>query len=200
MITIIRNSVAYIHPAAFQGLRQLLHLTIYSHLLRVAPSLQFIGHSLELDLSYSKVEFEPNYFNHRYVMQTLTVHNNDLRELPNSLRMIAHSLEILDLHGSSITTLKPLYKIRFTQLKWLFLFGNKISSVEPGALWLLRLRAIHLDDNHICQITDISTVSWGRNVTVGKPQVNLDGNPWHCNASMNWLLHGLHLSEYGIVF
>ena len=202
MITIIRNPVAYIHPAAFQGLRRLLHLTIYSHLLRVAPSLQFIGHSLlELDLSYSKVEFEPNYFNHRYVMQTLTVHNNDLRELPNSLCMIAHSLETLDLHGNSITTLKPLYKIRFIQLKWLFLFGNKISSVEPGALWLPRLRAIHLDENHICQITDISTVSWGRNATGrSKPQVNLNDNPWHCNASMSWLLHCLHLSEYGIVF
>ena len=202
MITIIQNPVAFVHPAAFQGLRRLLHLAIYSHLLHVAPSLQFIGHSLlELDLSYSKVEFKPNYFNHRYVLQTLTVHNSDLREMPNSLCMIADSLETLYLIENSIITLKPLYKTRFIQLKWLFLYGNKISSLEPVALWLPRLRAIYLEDNHICQITDISAVSWGWNATgESGPTIKLDGNPWHCNASMNWLLQGLHRSEYGIVF
>ena len=200
-ITIFKNSVAYVHPAAFQGLRRLQSLIIYSAQLHVAPFLRFIGHSLKtLDLSNSKVEFKSGYFKHGYIMQTLTVVSSDLREMPISLHMIAESLETLSLSDNSITTLKPLYRIRFTQLKWLFLSSNKISSLDSGALLLPRLRAMNLNDNRIRQMTDISTVSWGRTATGGsQPQVYLDGNPWHCNASMNWLLQGLHRSQRGII-
>ena len=130
-------------------------------------------------------------------MQTLAVYDNDLKELSISLRMIADSLETLSVSDNSITSLKPLYNIWFTQLKWFFLSGNKIHSLDPSALWLPHLRAMHLSDNRICQITDISTVSWVWNATGGsKPDFDLDGNPWHCDASMNWLLQGLHRSEW----
>ena len=200
-ITIFKNPVTHVHPAAFQGLVRLKSLTLSSAQLRVAPSLQFIGNSLlVLYLSYSNVEFKTGYLKHGYIMQTLSASYNNLREMPASLCMIADSLETLSLQGNSITTLKPLHDIRFTRLKWLFLSRNKIYALDPDALWLPYLIIVDLTDNHIRQITDISTVSWGRNVTVGKAEVNLDGNPWHCNASMNWLLQGLHRSDYGIFF
>ena len=103
-ITIFKNPVAYVHPAAFQGLIRLQSLVIYSAQLHVAPSLRFIGHSLNtLDLSNSKVEFKSGYFKHGYIMQTLTVVSSDLREMPISLRMIAESLETLSLSDNSIT-------------------------------------------------------------------------------------------------
>ena len=174
---------------------------ISSAQLCVAPSLQFIGNSLMmLDLSNSKVEFNTGYFKHGYIMQTLEVNYNNLREMPISLRMISDWLETLSLQGNNITTLKPLHEIRFTQLKWLFLSGNKIYALDPDALWLPRLRNMDLADNHIRQITDISTVPWGNMNGGSEPQLSLDGNPWHCNVSMNWLLQGLHRNEYGIVF
>ena len=121
---------------------------------------------ITLDLSNSKVQFKSGYFKHGYIMQILTVNYNDLREMPVSLRMIADSLETLSLSDNSIATLEPLYEVRFTQLKWLFLFGNKISSMNPGALLLPRLKAMHLNDNRIRQLSDISTVSWGRRTKI----------------------------------
>ena len=191
-IYISGNPVVHVHPAAFQGLRQLRELVIQSPELRGAPSLEYIGHSLtKLDLFLSNVEFENAYFKHRYKIQHLYLDKCDLRSIPPSVRAIAGSLVKLSLDVNKITTLKPLQGKRFAQLSYLDLTNNRISVLAPNALLLPRLTSMDLSENLLNQVADPSQAPWGMDVT-GEVYVNLGGNPWHCDASMYWLLQALH--------
>ena len=198
-IYIFKNPVVYVHPAAFKGLKMLKALTINSPLLNRAPSLEFIGHSLtRLDLSYCMARFETDYFKHGYKIRHLIVPKNGLMEIPVSLRVVVNSLIFLQLAKNNITTLEPFYGVRFVQLADIYLDGNKISTLVPNALLLPRLRALSLNDNHLHQITDLSEAPWGVDI-FDEVYVYLLGNPWHCNASMEWLLQALHRYEFGHV-
>ena len=189
-IQISRNPVVYVHPAAFQGLRWLRKLTIRSPQLREAPSLQFIGHSLtKLDLSHSKVDFEDGYFKQGYKIQYLYLHNCDLTRIP-PLRAIAGSLVKLQLPSNKITTLKPLEGILFARLLNLNLDCNRICDLVPNVLLLPRLNSMYMRKNLLNQIADPSQAPWGMNVT-GGARVHLGFNPWHCSATMFWLLQAL---------
>ena len=193
------NPVAYVHPAAFQGLRQLRELMIQSQQLREAPSLQFIGHSLTmLDLFHSKVEFQTGYFKHRYKIQYLYLQNCNLRRIPSSVCAIAGSLVKLNLPVNKITTLKPVEGILFAKLSHLNLDRNRISALAPNVLLLPRLISMDLSGNRLNQIADPSQAPWGTNVTI-EAHVNLGDNPWHCNASMYWLLQALRHGPLGSI-
>ena len=185
------------HAAAFQGLRWLRELEIRSPQLREAPSLQFIGHSLtKFDLSHSKVDFENGYFKQGYKIQYLYLHNCDLIRIP-ALRAIAGSLVHLQISANKITTLKPLEGILFTRLSKLNLNGNRIPDLVPNALLLPRLNSMYMRLNLLNQIADPSQAPWGMDVTDGA-RVNLGFNPWHCSATMFWLLQALdRRSEFG---
>ena len=199
-IYISGNPVAYVHPAAFQGLRQLRELMIHSPELREAPSLQFIGHSLtELDLSHSKVEFENGYFKQGYKIQYLYLQNCDLRRIPPSVRAMAKSLVRLFLDVNMITTLKPLEGILFAKLSHLDLNRNRIPALDPDVLLLPRLFSMDLSENLLNQIADPSQALWGTDGTNGA-YVHLGYNPWHCGASMFWLLQALHHERFDFTF
>ena len=170
---------------------------IQSPQLREAPSLQFVGHSLtKLDLSHSKVEFENGYFKQGYKIQYFYLQNCDLIRIP-SVSAIAGSLVQLSLPVNKITTLKPLEGILFAELLHLKLDRNRISALVPDVLLFPRLEIMDMSENLLNQIPDPSQAPWGMDVTDGA-YVELGDNPWHCGASMFWLLEALYrIREFG---
>ena len=173
-------------------------MIIQSPQLREGPSLQFIGHSLtKLDLSHSKVEFKIGYFKQGYKIQYLFLRDCDLIRIP-FLNAIAGSLVRLELPTNKITTLKPLEGILFPQLTHLYLDRNRISSLASNVLLLTRLTSMYMRKNLLNQIADPNQAPWGMDVNDGA-HAYLGYNPWHCDASMFWLLQALHYGKFGAI-
>ena len=177
IIIVHKNPVAAIHSAAFQCLTHLTTLSINSPLLRMAPSL--IRQSLTiLVLAHSKVKSGPDYFNGAH-KQALWLQHCDLTAIPASIDSLVSSLR-LDLSDNYVTTLKPLHGVQFDKLSTLSLHRNRIVHIDSERLFLPPLCVVYLQHNLLTTLSEPKKS--------GALTAFLEGNPWHCNASLGWLL------------
>ena len=189
IIIVHKNPVAAIHSAAFQCLTHLTTLSINSPLLRMAPSLQDIRQSLTiLVLAHSKVKSGPDYLNGAHI-QTLWLQHCDLTAIPASIDSLVSSLRRLDISDNYVTTLKPLHGVHFDKLSTLSLHRNSIVHIDSERLFLPPLCVVYLQHNLLTTLSEPNNS--------GALTAFLEGNPWHCNASLGWLLRGLHSGRFG---
>ena len=133
-------------------------------------------------------EVGPWFFNGAH-KQTLWLQHCDLTAIPASIDSLVGSLRRLDLSDNYVITLKPLHGVQFDKLSILSLHRNRIVHIDSERLFLPPLFVVHLQHNLLITLSEPKKV--------GALTAFLEGNPWHCNASLGWLLRGLHSDRFG---
>ena len=154
-----------------------------------APDLSSLGDSLT---TFQLNAFPGDFVDIRLatleILNVLVIQVSDLSEVPRNIKDVAHSLSELLLPLNRISRLDNMYGILFRKLRFLMLASNRISHLSPELLLLPLLSNLVLDNNHLTQLQDISSTTWGTDHTMQwYPSLRMDNNPWHCNGSMRWL-------------
>ena len=193
-ITIVRNPISYIHEAAFYGLINLNELKISSVFLNTAPSLQYVGRTLEiLMLPRCHVQPDISYFLPCRTLRRVEIDRNEMETLEWGLHNIAHIIKIIDASRNKIRSLTPMEGILFTELSTLDLSTNRITFLRGSLLLFPKLKHLMLINNLLVDFKDRSVLNWGKALPYFHYlSVKIKGNPWHCNGSMAWLTENLY--------
>ena len=126
------------------------------------------------------------------MLEEFTFQGSFLNEVPKSIKHVSSTIYLLDLAGNCITTLKNMENIVFRNLARIYLMGNRIYHMNHMSLQLPALSFIHLSENQLTHLDDMSTCQWGMaNEISGFVTITLEHNRWHCNGSMLWLQSSL---------
>ena len=127
-------------------------------------------------------------------LRTLSLAENKLTYVPNSILYGLHHLHSLNLSQNQIRALDhhEFRPLRRGSLEFLDLSGNSISSVSsPYLLRLRSLQTLKLNDNHIKSLSPSIMINQHINLYLGN-------NKWECNCSIWWLIQeaGQELYEH----
>ncbi|XP_051732150.1 leucine-rich alpha-2-glycoprotein-like [Ctenopharyngodon idella] len=144
---------------------------------------------LRLDLSSNRFTQLPVAFLQRLNnLESLDFKNNQLEELtPGALTSLS-KLEALYLENNRLKSLDPSAFSGNPNLRQMFLSGNCLASL-PAGLFLKQDELVFLDlrNNYLQSLTP--------GILDGLLYAVLSGNPWHCNSSLAYLWHWLHMNE-----
>lgn len=144
---------------------------------------------LRLDLSSNRFTQLPVAFLQRLNnLESLDFKNNQLEELtPGALTSLS-KLEALYLENNRLKSLDPSAFSGNPNLRQMFLSGNCLASL-PAGLFLKQDELVFLDlrNNYLQSLTP--------GILDGLLYAVLSGNPWHCNSSLAYLWHWLHVNE-----
>ena len=175
-VTIMDQTLAIIHPDAFQGLYRLEYL-----------------HIDECNLKYS-IAFSTDFPN----LEHLSLLNGGLKTIPK-VSLIADTLVSLILSSNRIASLENIYNIHFPKLSVLNLQGNQINFILMDELELPELNSLSIDDNLIKMIEPIVGIL-SESGPCSQLYVTLHGNPWHCDTSIMWLKEFNEVPEAAIPY
>ena len=117
----------------------------------------------------------------------LALVDNGLNSIPD-VSLIADTFVDLILTANRITSLRNIYNIRFPKLSHLGLHENRIITISVNKLEMPQLQELTLFDNLIKVIEPLGTILEGSKGPCSQLYVSLDGNPWHCDVSLAWLM------------
>ncbi|XP_070183323.1 toll-like receptor 13 [Littorina saxatilis] len=103
-------------------------------------------------------------------------------------------LEHLDISESNVGVIYSKTFANFTDLKWLYLYGNALTYIPDGAFdGMQNLTNLHLDNN---RIQTISRVTFGEKVVKRIRVLGLRGNPYQCTCGILWFKHWIESSPH----
>ncbi|XP_053433751.1 leucine-rich repeat-containing protein 66 isoform X2 [Nycticebus coucang] len=157
---------------------------VYLHTLEILNLSNNAIHSISLDLPRPK---SSRMKHHKSSIKTglpflkvLSLQRNKLSDTPKGLWKLK-SLQSLDLSFNWILQIGFSDFRKCLQLESLYLKGNKISKLHPGAFKdLKKLQIVDLSNNALTSILPMMTIA----LELPHLEVDLADNPWHCDNSM----------------
>ena len=188
------DTIQYIQPSAFLGL-SIKFLTVVSVELRQMPDITLLRQSLQYITVVCGINCSLNvgadHFSGSTMLKNIQIQKAGLIDIEwlVSLRRPAVSVLIND---NKITTLAPIYGIRFERLSYLNLNHNYVSVVHIASLVMPQIRNLYFEDNQI------SHFNFARCEFNGSSPyyilVHMTGNPFNCCTHWRWLYS--HLMVY----
>ena len=181
---------------AFQGLDSLNVLRLHSNHLTVGPSLQHIRNIKQLHLYDNRITNLPqDYFAGCVHLTLLHFANNYLVSLPD-MAHVAPSLQFVVLAENRLMFLDAFERMPWPELKSLTLSGNSITGLGISLLENAKvLRLVGLKRNELRTLPDLTQFKMFQN-TSHTLTIQLEGNPWHCDESLQWVLEGTEDYNY----
>ncbi|XP_026878443.1 leucine-rich alpha-2-glycoprotein [Electrophorus electricus] len=132
-----------------------------------------------LDLSGNQLKESPTGLLHRLTrLEVLHLSQNHLQELPADSFHSLFALERLYLDGNKLQALDSKAFSGNANLTYLFLQKNQMDTLPPAVFHgLARLHYVDLSNNRLRFLAPGT-------LPAGIGWVDLDGNPWHCNAKL----------------
>ena len=78
--------------------------------------------------------------------------------------------------------------VKYPLLQRLEIHHNLIAYLQTEAFITPKLKMLNLAHNLLVTLADVTQFSWGN--ALGEfdyVSIDLRGNPWNCNASLNWI-------------
>ena len=181
---------------AFQGLDSLRVLRLNSNHLTVGPSLIHIRHITHLYLYKNFITHLPRaYFAGCVDLIMLMFGDNHLVSLPD-MTHVAQSLQLVGFTRNRLMCQDAFESMPWPQLRRLILSGNLITSFKTSLLENSRvLEVIDLEHNELRTLPDLGQFKKFQN-TSHTLTMRVDGNPWHCDGSLKWVLEGTKDNGY----
>ena len=181
---------------AFQGLDSLRVLRLHSNHLTVGPSLQHIRNITHLYLYKNLITNLPyDYFAGCVDLTVLSLAKNHLVSLPD-MTHVAQSLQFVVLDNNRLMFSDAFESVPWPELKSLTLSGNSITGLEISLLENAKaLRLVDLKRNELRTLPDLTQFKMFKN-TSHTLTIRLEGNPWHCDESLQWVLEGTEDNDY----
>ena len=186
------NPIRHVHQSAFQGVLALKVLRLQSHQLQQLPLLNDVGHSLSVLYISFAIEItsvrNQTYFDRYHNLRKLYMTKTSLNSTPMGLNHISTTIKRLSLMYNAITSVASMEYVNFSQLDQLDLGNNRITHLSPDAFITPKLQILDLKYNLIATLGDVTQYSWGNALAEYEYMlIDLSGNHWNCNASMNWI-------------
>ena len=130
-----------------------------------------------------------SYFSGCDSLQQLILKQNRLTTIPDLLD-VSDTLRFVNFDYNDITAVTPLYDLIFPVLKYVYLTQNKIHQVDIKRLHFPCLHGMDLSNNvlqvlgHPILLESHAKIPGQRDFFV---DLNLVGNPWHCNDNSSWV-------------
>lgn len=155
-------------------------------------------HIIGLDFSGNRidsVDFEQlNRLPFTANLRDLQLHDNQIQELPADAFAQLAKLQILHLQNNRIEELVDNVFRGLTNLTDLYLFENHIGAVGAEAFAVMpKLKLLTIDLNRI-QFLEEGTLSVENHASL--KEIALEGNPFHCNCSLQWFKDYLQSINY----
>ena len=164
-----------------------------------APDLRHISLTLKsLSLITGRFISRPHYFINCSALRYVSFYNANMTDLYWGFADISDHIVELSFPQNKLTSLSPLHELFFARLDTLQLHDNAITVIDLTKLHLPVLKLLDISKIYLSQINDPSGLVLGSMLTPESP-MNLDiaGNPWHCNGTFGWLIKENCNAEYG---
>lgn len=145
-----QNHIKNIVPGTFRGIKKLIWLNLgYNEItILVRDGFAELGNLTTLFLNDNAIKnVDANAFNKLSALEELYLQNNYISSLDGVFYGL-NSAKIIDLHNNSLLMLKP-WDINSTTVLDLNLAGNKLRSLDEGAIYAPKLEALNVSDNQI---------------------------------------------------
>ena len=182
--------ITTVNDDAFQGLDSLWVLMLHANKLTAGPSLQHIRQLRSLHLHNNLItKLSINYFAGCYKLKGLNLKNNHLVSL-SDMSYVSHILQHVTLDGNRLANLDAFECVPWPQLQRLTLAHNLISVLNQSLLENAKaLELIDLTYNALRTLPDLTQIKRSQN-TSRMLTIRVEGNLWHCNGSLHWVLDG----------
>ena len=171
-----------IEIGAFCGIQKLSQLVLNGNKLTSLPQLYSMKCCLEnLEVASNSISrLSKHFFKGFKKLKVINLIDNNLLELPD-LHWIQHSVFNLMAKGNKIESLDALQTPgRYTRLEVIVMYKNDIHNFNVSILrHIPKLRNFDLSYNNLTHIDDFRGPH--------ERFMNLNGNPWHCNAELSWM-------------
>ena len=171
-----------IEIGAFCGIQNLSQLVLNGNKLTSLPHLYSMKCCLEnLEVASNNISrLSKHFFKGFKKLKVINLIDNNLLELPD-LHWVQHSVFNLMAKGNKIESLYALQTPgRYTRLEVIVMYKNDIHNFNVSILrHIPKLRNFDLSYNILTHIDDFRGPH--------ERFINLNGNPWHCNAELSWM-------------
>ena len=171
-----------IEIGAFCGIQNLSQLVLNGNKLTSLPQLYSLKCCLEnLEVASNNISrLSKHFFKGFKKLKVINLIDNNLLELPD-LHWVQHSVFNLMAKGNKIESLDALKTPgRYTRLEVIVMYKNDIHNFNVSILrHIPKLRNFDLSYNILTHIDDFRGPH--------ERFINLNGNPWHCNAELSWM-------------
>ena len=149
--------------------------------------------TLKMDGAHLPYHPQSNFFHGISKLKKLSMSDCWLEHFPYNATKKLHNLSYLDLSRNKIEILDKELIPKLPYLKTLILSYNFIHTITPGTLQLLQANGLTNIDLKFNQIEDVGPAVIGRNVLKNMWNLDLRGNPIHCECSLTdtfgWLVY-----------
>ena len=176
------------------GLLHLKYLTIEQSWLEFPPNIDYVGSTLvELQITKNVVTHIPNdYFQHSTALESVYFWKNKINNVPN-LCYIKNTLEILDLSENRITYVGSLLSCDYGKLTTIKLSDNLITALpltckKRFSYWP-QVDELIIERNKLLGLPGLyCDETWGKDADSVLLRLYAKDNPYHCDASLEWLV------------
>ena len=159
------------------------------------PEVTFLGQSLEEIVIVCGINCFLNvgagHFSGSTMLKNIQIQKAGLIDI-EWLASLRRSVESVSINDNKITTLAPIYGIRFERLAYLNLNNNYVTDVNIASLVMPQILNLYFEDNQIsyfnfalCEINESSPADFS---------IHMTGNPLNCCVHWQWLYS--HLTVY----
>lgn len=220
VLNLTDNFIESLQPKVFGSLPSLKKLVLAGNTLKAIDS-SWLGslHKLEhLDLRMLGLRsLSGDVFHELPALKLLELSDNEFEDVPTKALSSAKSLKVLHLEHNPITTLSPESFASVDHIEELHLSAMpKLESVQDGAfVGLMHLRVLDLSNNPVLgsigagafdidrenktleelylAYANLTSLSFAGFEWCSIRVLDLRGNPWHCNCSLQWI-SGCHFA------
>ena len=154
-------NISGVSESAFRVLNRLQSLIMDNCLLKSAPSLDYVGQTLE----------------------HLSLQNNQISHIPQNYFYNCIALKIVQLTRNILQSVPNLIPLNET-IEWVLLDHNKLTQFHINCydkeIWP-SLKILDLRHNYLSLVSDLSCLRYA-------PTVRLEYNPFNCSEEMNWIM------------
>ena len=159
--------------------------------------MEHINHSL-IGLHFAMAEniarvTSQNYFHSYPNLCEFSITESSLKSTPVGLYSISNTITRLFFNYNFITSLASIEGVGYPQLNQLDLHHKRIAYLHSEAFMTPKLRILNVAFNLLVVLGDVTQYSWGNALSEFEyMSIELRGNPWNCNASLNWIQSNLY--------
>ena len=185
-------SLLLIEEGAFSGLSSLTALHLSFNQLTAAPSLQHIRTIKSLFLNRNLITSLPkDYLKGCHSLEEFDIKNNGLLILPE-MSYVSRSLTYLILSHNRLSSLSTLTGHMWVNLMLIAVDRNEVSHFQINLIKNMpSLETFDISHNQLQLMPDLQVVYSSIDQRQTGLSVLVEGNPWHCDYNLKWLLHGI---------